>query len=58
MYIYIYVCIYTWVCSQIALVYNTDYGTGRYYPQNVLLITINLALVLSFYLQVKKHLLC
>jgi hypothetical protein len=53
-----YINIYTWVCWQIALVYNTDYGTGRYYPQNLLLITINLALVLSFYLQVQKHLLC
>ena len=36
--------------KQIALVYNTDSGVSTFYPQNVVLIAMNLALILSFYL--------
>ena len=35
--------------KQIALVYNTDLGTHTFYPQNILLITMNLTLVFGFY---------
>ena len=36
--------------KQIALVYNTDRGVSAFYPQNVVLLAMNLALILSFYL--------
>ena len=36
--------------KQIALVYNTDNGVSTFYPQNVILITMNLILILIFYL--------
>eukprot|EP00285_Hemiselmis_virescens_P016690 CAMPEP_0173400776 /NCGR_PEP_ID=MMETSP1356-20130122/48943_1 /TAXON_ID=77927 ORGANISM="Hemiselmis virescens, Strain PCC157" /NCGR_SAMPLE_ID=MMETSP1356 /ASSEMBLY_ACC=CAM_ASM_000847 /LENGTH=488 /DNA_ID=CAMNT_0014360775 /DNA_START=44 /DNA_END=1507 /DNA_ORIENTATION=- len=37
------------VLKQIPLVYNTDYGVGQWYPQNLLLITLNLTLITLFY---------
>ena len=40
--------------KQIALVYNTDRGVSTFYPQNVILITMNLTLVFSFYLHNRK----
>mmetsp|Transcript_89427 Transcript_89427/g.130855 ORF Transcript_89427/g.130855 Transcript_89427/m.130855 type:complete len:576 (-) Transcript_89427:89-1816(-) len=39
------------VLKQITLIYNTDYGTNRFYPQNILLIFINVGLIVSFYYQ-------
>jgi len=39
------------VLKQITLIYNTDYGTNRFYPQNILLIVINVGLIASFYYQ-------
>lgn len=38
------------VLKQIPLVYNTDYGIGPWYPQNVLLITLNIILITLFYM--------
>ena len=40
--------------KQIALVYNTDLGTNTFYPQNILLITMNLTLIFGFYMHNKK----
>jgi len=36
--------------KQIALVYNTDSGVSTFYPQNVILIIMNLTLIFSFYM--------
>jgi len=37
--------------KQIALVYNTDEGVSTFYPQNILLIIMNVALIFGFYMQ-------